>query len=1131
MGFLIHKPPKAQTPNQQFVNGVMINKACYGDTIPVLLGPNRVPMSLIGLWDFLRTAHVTPGATAGKGIGGGSSPASTSYSYSTAFQALLGFGPMDHLDGVWTSSGKVSSQQISSDFTVPGGGGHVDFADPGFIGDSGVGLHVAYSQPVNDFGAGGGLTLAGTYQTPMVRGAVAAHGVYTVTTPSAGVTRYTFHSSDAGAVVTINYSSNFAYVEKSVEIVVPGGLTFSLADSNFIGWTWVTDTSNVRFPGPAPVTPPAGEYSCDNSGNFTFNSADAGKTLFLHYQAKDPNTDAAVTLNYNVSLGTDGQSVWSYLTTSHPEAAFAYNKMLTVQSADLELGSGGAMPQLSFNTVHAKYMAGSGIAGCNPADVVLGILTDPDWGVNFPSARIGDWSNAKAFWAANGFFIALKQDNQSTGMDVIKSILDAGQGAFFWADDGTGVCKLQLAVYGDTSAAGFGQIFQPDTQPVVEFSVDDMVASGGSEPLKLQTTAENNIYNRVKVEYLNALMDYNAESIVEDEPAQVQLAGVHEEGQQSWHFIRYSWIAQLAANLRVKRMANIRDTYSYTVTTRYRPLLKLMKLVTVTWSAMGWTQKPMRLTSMEDSHTGLVLTLEEFPYGIAKPTLYPKQSSAAVAQNPALINPGDCSVVAMELPDLFTGYAGYTVRIWGNPFTPDNWGGGEVYLAADGTNYAHIGTVREPAILGTLGGSGMTAGSGDPDTQSITVVMDSNVQIPPVTTYDFANHNALLAIIDASGDFEIVAYSTRSLTGANQYSVSTFHRGLFGTARVSHSAGAKVLKVDEGFVDYQYQVKQVGQTVGIKIASFNRMQVRLQDPSTLTPITFVLSGSFPGFFDRSTGMTSRFSMLPADCTYRPLTNPLTAHDAGSNATVNLAAFTMRVARSGDISLSSGAISGLAYDTLYYIYYDDLLFAGGAVTYHADTVKEAALNGPARFYVGSIMTPKAGAIDTIGFNDGGTGAQTGMHTILSFLLAGGTANLGNGTVTTPGNQIDNDPTTFSVYTVTGNSGSNRAASGTGLGVTSLKRRFASLTLEVIFSVTTNSLNGAAGNRIIFSTPGFANFFTLGPGVTAALQRATLSLPLSINLAQLQVTILSSTLASDTTGSLVLNVFDISVRGIE
>ena len=114
---------------------------------------------------------------------------------------------------------------------------------------------------------------------------------------------------------------------------------------------------------------------------------------------------------------------------------------------------------------------------------------------------------------------------------------------------------------------------------------------------------------------------------------------------------------------------------------------------------------------------------------------------------------------------------------------------------------------------------------------------------------------------------------------------------------------------------------------------------------------------------------------PAHSSYRPLSNPLTATDAGANATIPVANFTMRVAGQ-DISITGNStdLTVRAFDTVYYVFYDDPLLAGGAVTFDTSTIREDALNSAGRFFVGTIRTPLDGGRDTKGLGDGGGAAQ-------------------------------------------------------------------------------------------------------------------------------------------------------------
>lgn len=161
-------------------------------------------------------------------------------------------------------------------------------------------------------------------------------------------------------------------------------------------------------------------------------------------------------------------------------------------------------------------------------------------------------------------------------------------------------------------------------------------------------------------------------------------------------------------------------------------------------------------------------------------------------------------------------------------------------------------------------------------------------------------------------------------------------------------------------------------------------------------------------------------MTASHASYRPLTNPLTAHDTGTNVTISIASFTMRCPLLSpsdiDITINSGTITALAYSTVYYIFYDDPRYLGGAVTYQFTTTKENALNGEARFFVGSIKTPVQGGPDTIGNDDGGAGAQYNMKLIWQPGLGLRDGSEPNGTPgnfgwVNPLNAIDGDYSTF------------------------------------------------------------------------------------------------------------------------
>jgi hypothetical protein len=92
---------------------------------------------------------------------------------------------------------------------------------------------------------------------------------------------------------------------------------------------------------------------------------------------------------------------------------------------------------------------------------------------------------------------------------------------------------------------------------------------------------------------------------------------------------------------------------------------------------------------------------------------------------------------------------------------------------------------------------------------------------------------------------------------------------------------------------------------------------------------------------------------------------LTGTDAGANATVTISAHTRVYGDGTSVSVNGGSVTGLAYSTLYYVYYDQPSRAGGAVTYAATTSEATAAQTGNRHLVGSVTTPAAAAGPTAG----------------------------------------------------------------------------------------------------------------------------------------------------------------------
>ncbi|KKM80460.1 hypothetical protein LCGC14_1339600 [marine sediment metagenome] len=205
---------------------------------------------------------------------------------------------------------------------------------------------------------------------------------------------------------------------------------------------------------------------------------------------------------------------------------------------------------------------------------------------------------------------------------------------------------------------------------------------------------------------------------------------------------------------------------------------------------------------------------------------------------------------------------------------------------------------------------------------------------------------------------------------------------------------------------------------------------------------------FPIDLDDVGDSADRFARTAAHSSYRPLSNALTATDAGVNATVNIAAHTMRFYQNppNDVSNNAGNVFTLTFDTLYFIYYQDDDLSGGAQTYLATTTRETASG----LYVGSIRTPLNGGSDTIGNNDGGAGAQIGgLFIFYAVLFSAGSA------WANPGNAADTKTSTLSAGSKSGAGGIQTIIVDDFLGMTLPWKR-----LELKIRTQVKNMSGAA-----------------------------------------------------------------------
>jgi hypothetical protein len=542
------------------------------------------------------------------------------------------------------------------------------------------------------------------------------------------------------------------------------------------------------------------------------------------WSGKDKTTLAA--LGLDLKTGAAGQSAWSYLATKHASEALNYPGITYVGAASFALGSSASMPNLAF-----EVKTGTAGVASTPDAAPWGIVYDLVVAGGMDVARLGDLTAYTAFCAANGLFLSPALTEQKRAADHIQDVLDMTHTAAV-ASEG----KVKLIPFGDAQVTGNGYTFTPTIAPVYDLTDDDFLPLEGPLPIRIKRKAPSDAKNRLRVEFKDRANDYATGVVRAEDESHIAQFGPRAEETLTCEHIKVDTVAQAVAYLKLQRGLYVLNTYEFRLSWRYC-LLEPMDIVTLTHSLtqLGLVRKPVRiLTIEEDAEGGLSVMAEDFPQGAGQaPIVAPQTPSGySVDMNVA---PGNAAApVLFEPPVSLAGQP----EIWMATSGGATFGGADVWVSLDNVTYQRVGTLAGKAR------HGMTTATlplvADPDTTS-TLAVDlsvSGAQLLGGTADDRDLYNTLCWV-----GGELVSYKDAALTGANQYSLTSLRRGVYGTTIAAHASASKFVRCDDRVFRYPYDSALVGKTLYVKLQAFNIYGGAYQDLASLTPTAYAVQGA------------------------------------------------------------------------------------------------------------------------------------------------------------------------------------------------------------------------------------------------------------------------------------------------
>lgn len=351
---------------------------------------------------------------------------------------------------------------------------------------------------------------------------------------------------------------------------------------------------------------------------------------------KDQGVYAPWQLGFVQVDGTATQGLSSLVVATAPGQALAYRGVAYAASYFYELGSSATIGALQFEVYGLKYLSAAVNAhDADPAEVIYDFLTNVQYGVQFPADSIdgptllgpsGGFS-LQAYCRAVGIAISPVLANKESASSILTRWMQLTNSAAIWSGG-----KLKIIPYGDRPV--IGSLFDgteasyvPEVAPIYSLADDDFVIDGDDDPVQIERKDPYAAFNVQQIEIAERANGYNSTTVTAWDQNSIEVSGRREGSTVTAHEICDKAIAQKVAQLILQREIYIRNTYSFRLSFEYC-LLEPMDVVTLTDRALGLSNTPVRILSIEEGDDGILdVTGEEFPEGAGTAIAYPVEGA------------------------------------------------------------------------------------------------------------------------------------------------------------------------------------------------------------------------------------------------------------------------------------------------------------------------------------------------------------------------------------------------------------------------------------------------------------------------------------------------------------------------
>lgn len=533
-------------------------------------------------------------------------------------------------------------------------------------------------------------------------------------------------------------------------------------------------------------------------------------------------------LGMTVFSGTLGQAVWGPL-IGKGNVAIGYSGIVGLAAFQYGLGESASVENHSVEVRHSSaYSVNGSVPDADPAVFTAELLTDTSIGAGIPASMLGDWSQWSDYCRGADLLMSPLLTTQVSASDALEMVAKLTNTAIVWSGG-----KLRMVPYGDTALTANGRTYTPDLTPVYEFDTNTLLAMG-MPAIKARRLSPADRFNEVPVQYKNRDADYAVDVVRAKD-----LTDIGSRGLRTMDTIEADWICrgsvarQVAELLKQRSLLVVRE-YEIQLPWHFA-LIECMDILLLTDPRLQLDKTPVRVKQIvEESDETLTLTCEDFPAGVASAPLYAVQGNSGFAHN-ANVAPGNAlAPVIFELPGALTT-TGLELGIATGSADP-NWGGCQVWVSYDGSEYRQLTELRGGSRFGTL-----NSDSGS----SLSVNINAGQQLLSGSATDAARLATLCYLAPYSSVAgEYIAHQESTLASAGVYTLSHLVRGAYGTSQAAHAAGTPFVRVDDAVARTgALDPALIGKTVYVKLCSFNVFGAAVQSLADVAATAYTITGA------------------------------------------------------------------------------------------------------------------------------------------------------------------------------------------------------------------------------------------------------------------------------------------------